>query len=342
MINLIKNLCSLAAPSGDEQNIYNFINEKAIKFADEIKTDAMGNLMVFRCGKRKTTKPFMFCTHMDEVGFIIKRITEDGMLKFGFIGEIDPKSVIGKRVIFGDVIGVVGIKAVHLTTKEERKQTPKIKDLYIDIGSCSKNEAQNKVCIGDYGVFYNKPEEFGDELLKAKALDSRTGCAILLKLLETKPPIDTWFVFTTQKHVGFRGATTASYFINPQICINLCGTDAADIPNVKQQNQACSLRKGVVFPFMDKSIIYDKNLFNLLKDIAQKNNIPFQIKTSTTGLSNSSVIQKSLDGIKTACVCIPIRYNHSSACVCSIEDIQNTKKFLTALLNSFCEQNEFI
>ena len=152
---------------------------------------------------------------MDEVGVIIKKITDDGMLKFGFVGGVDPRVVIGRPVRFGDVQGVIGIKAVHLTTAAERRTMPKTKDLYIDIGAASKAAAEDKVSLGDYGVFDSAVVEFGDGLIKAKAIDDRVGCAALLKLIEDEPPIDTWFCFTVQEEVGLRGAASMAYALDP-------------------------------------------------------------------------------------------------------------------------------
>ena len=209
MIELMKQLCALPGPSGCEDAVREFVLEKVKPFADEIKTDAIGNIMVFRKGKKALERPVVVCAHMDEVGVIIKQITDDGMLKFGFVGGVDPRVVIGRPVRFGDVQGVIGIKAVHLTTAAERRTMPKTKDLYIDIGAASKAAAEDKVSLGDYGVFDSAVVEFGDGLIKAKAIDDRVGCAALLKLIEDKPPIDTWFCFTVQEEVGLRGAGKA-------------------------------------------------------------------------------------------------------------------------------------
>ena len=152
MIELMKQLCALPGPSGCEDAVREFVLEKVKPFADEIKTDAIGNIMVFRKGKKALERPVVVCAHMDEVGVIIKQITDDGMLKFGFVGGVDPRVVIGRPVRFGDVQGVIGIKAVHLTTAAERRTMPKTKDLYIDIGAASKAAAEDKVSLGDYGV----------------------------------------------------------------------------------------------------------------------------------------------------------------------------------------------
>ena len=145
MFDLLKTLCALPGPSGEEDAVRSFIRSQAEPYADEIRTDPMGNLLVFRKGEKRLAKPVMLCAHMDEVGVIVKRVTEDGMLKFGFVGGVDPRVVIGRRVKFGNVTGVVGIKAVHLTSASERKTMPKAKDLYIDIGASSKKDALARV-----------------------------------------------------------------------------------------------------------------------------------------------------------------------------------------------------
>ena len=339
MTELLNKLCSLPGVSGAEDSVRDFIRTRAITFADDIRTDAMGNLMVFRAGKRSTTKPLMLTAHMDEVGFIVKRITDDGMLKFGFVGGIDPRVVIGRRVCFGKVSGVIGIKAVHLTSQEERKHTPDAKDLYIDIGACSKSEAESKVNIGDYGVFDSDFLEFGDDLIKAKALDDRIGCAVLLQLLRKTPHVDTWFVFTVQEEVGFRGATTAAFSIDPALCINVEGTAAAEI---KPYNRSCAIRNGAVLPFMDKSAIYDQKLLKFLCNIADNEHINWQTKTTVSGSTDIGAIHKSLTGVPCACVAAPVRYIHSSVCVAALEDIKNVLYLLQAFLEQFNNKTDFI
>lgn len=171
---------------------------------------------------------------MDEVGVIIKKITEDGMLKFGFVGGVDPRVVIGRPVRFGDVPGVIGIKAVHLTTAAERRTMPKTKNLYIDIGATSRAAAEKLVSLGDYGVFDSAVVEFGDGLIKAKAIDDRVGCAALgSRLLEDEPPVDTWFCFTVQEETGLRGAASMAFALDPGFAMVLEGTTAADLAEVK-------------------------------------------------------------------------------------------------------------
>ena len=198
---ILRRLCSIMTITGCEKNAYDEVKAMFSSDFDEIRTDLARNIVLIKRSKHPTRsiKPTVLLdAHMDEVGVIIKKITDDGMLKFGFVGGVDPRVVIGRPVRFGNVQGVIGIKAVHLTTAAERRTMPKTKDLYIDIGAASKAAAEDKVSLGDYGVFDSAVVEFGDGLIKAKALDDRVGCAALLKLIEDEPPIDTWFCAVRQ------------------------------------------------------------------------------------------------------------------------------------------------
>lgn len=322
MIELVKQLCALPGPSGCEDAVREFVLEKVKPFADEIKTDAIGNIMVFRKGKKALERPVVLCAHMDEVGVIIKQITDDGMLKFGFVGGVDPRVVIGRPVRFGDVQGVIGIKAVHLTTAAERRTMPKTKDLYIDIGAASKAAAEDKVSLGDYGVFDSAVVEFGDGLIKAKAIDDRVGCAALLKLIEDEPPIDTWFCFTVQEETGLRGAASMAFALDPGFAMVLEGTTAADLAEVKGADAVCRVRGGVVLPFMDGATIYDAALFELLRDACTKRGIPWQTKTRVAGGTDAGRIHRSRAGVRVCAAAAPVRYIHSPSSVAAKADCE--------------------
>ena len=322
MIELMKELCALPGPSGCEDAVREFVLKKVKPFADEIRTDAIGNVMVFRKGRKALDRPVVVCAHMDEVGVIIKKITDDGMLKFGFVGGVDPRVVIGRPVRFGDVPGVIGIKAVHLTTAAERRTMPKTKDLYIDIGATSKAAAEKLVSLGDYGVFDSRVVEFGDGLIKAKAIDDRVGCAALLRLLEDEPPIDTWFCFTVQEEVGLRGAASMAFALDPGFAMVLEGTTAADLAEVKGADAVCRVRGGVVLPFMDGATIYDAALFELLRDACIKRGIPWQTKTHVAGGTDAGRIHKSRAGVRVCAAAAPVRYIHSPSSVAAKADCE--------------------
>lgn len=322
MIELMKELCALPGPSGCEDAMRAFVLKRVKPFADEIRTDAIGNVMVFRKGRKALDRPVAVCAHMDEVGVIIKKITEDGMLKFGFVGGVDPRVVIGRPVRFGDVPGVIGIKAVHLTTAAERRTMPKTKNLYIDIGATSRAAAEKLVSLGDYGVFDSAVVEFGDGLIKAKAIDDRVGCAALLKLIEDEPPVDTWFCFTVQEETGLRGAASMAFALDPGFAMVLEGTTAADLAEVKGADAVCRVRGGVVLPFMDGATIYDAALFELLRDACIRRGIPWQTKTRVAGGTDAGRIHRSRAGVRVCAAAAPVRYIHSPSSVAAKADCE--------------------
>ncbi len=338
MIQLLQTLSRLDGPSGAEDPVREFIRQYAKPYAQEMIEDPMGNLMIFVKGKKASTQKIMVCAHMDEVGFIIKEITEDGVLKFGFVGGVDPRVVIGRRVRFGKVQGIVGIKAVHLTTKAEREHMPKTSDLYIDIGAESKKEAEAKISLGDYGTFDSEPVFFGDGLLKAKAIDDRLGCAVLLKLMAEIPPADTWFSFHVQEEVGLRGARPAAYRIQPDVCLVVEGTTAADLANVDPHKQVCALRKGAVIPFMDRGTIYDGALFTMLRQAADRAGIPWQTKQMIAGGTDAGQIHKSCSGVRCCGLAAPVRYIHSPSSVAAISDMENVLQLARLFLEEVGEK----
>lgn len=199
----IKTLCSLSGPSSFEGPVREYLRQRAEAAGAEVRIDGMGNLICTKKGKIPAPRKLMLTAHLDEVGLIIRRITEDGYLKFDCLGEIDCRVLLGKPVFIGKnrFPGVVGLKAVHLTTAEERKKTPKLESLYIDIGVKSREEAEKLTHIGDFAVFSDSITEYGDGLLKAKAIDGRSGCAIMASLMERDLPIDVTFAFTVQEEV---------------------------------------------------------------------------------------------------------------------------------------------
>lgn len=332
MIELLKTLCALPGPSGCEYPVSDYIRAQAQPYADKIREDSIGNLMIFRKGK-KSGKTLMIDAHMDEVGIICKGYTDDGCIKFGFVGGVDPRVVIGRRVLFRNVRGVIGLKAVHLTTREERKTMPKTSSLYIDIGASDKKAAKKRVPLGTYGVFDSACVEFGDGMLKAKAIDDRVGCAAALTLLKEQPPIDTWFVFSVQEEVGLRGARCAAFGLKPDLCLILEGTTAADLAEAAPEKQVCSLRNGVVIPFMDRGTIYNPQLFEVMRTLAQRNHIAWQTKHRVAGGTNAGRIHLTADGIATVGLAVPVRYIHSPSCVAAIEDING----MLALSRCFME-----
>jgi endoglucanase len=325
MLNTLKELCRLRGVSGDEDEVRRYIEEKAAPCADGVRTDALGNLIVFKKGKKPAGNRLMLAAHMDEVGIIITRITDEGFLKFGFVGGVDRRVAIGKPVVIGKnkVPGVIGLKAVHLVSREERKKVPKTEALYIDIGAKDRQAAEKLVELGDYGVFVCEPEEFGDGLFKARAIDDRVGCAVMLKLLEEDLPLDVTFAFTAQEEVGTRGAFGAAFSVTPEIALVLETTTAADLPGVEACRRVCYPGKGPVISYMDGGTIYDRELFDALRRLSEEKGIPWQTKEYIAGGNDARTIQRSKAGVRVAAVSAAVRYLHAPAGVGSVADFEN-------------------
>ncbi len=340
MIETLKTLCMLSGVSGMEDEVRDYILERAMPYADEIHTDAMGNLMVFKKGSVHPQQRIMLCAHMDEVGLIVTRLEDDGYLRFQFIGGVDRRVVLGKRVYVGKerVPGVIGLKACHLVSREEEKNVPKVDELYIDIGAKTKEEAQKLVELGDRGVFEDGVVVFGDGYLKAKAIDDRCGCAVMLKLIEEDLPCDTWFAFTVQEEVGSRGAMGAAFRLKPDIALVLEGTTAADLPYVEEGKQICRLGKGPVLTYMDRGTIYDRELRALLIRLAEENGIVWQTKEQIAGGTDGRVIQRSREGVQTAIIAVAVRNIHSPASVAHAGDAENALRLARLFLREMGKQ----
>lgn len=331
MINALKELCQLNGTSGNEDNIRQYIL-KQLDGVAECKTDALGNIIAFKKGKNASKYKVMVDAHMDEVGIIITSITSDGFLKFTTLGGIKDCILLSRTVTINDSItGVIGCKPVHLSSADERKTAPKKDALYIDIGVSSKEEAEKYVTAGDYGVIDSDFEILGDTI-KAKAIDDRAGCLVLLELLKSESDYDFYATFTVQEEIGTRGAKTATYSVNPDFAIVLEATTAADIDGVADSDKVCSLGDGPAVSFMDKSTVYDRALYNA----ALASGITCQSKASVTGGNNSSSIHQTREGVRTLALSIPCRYIHSPSCVANINDIKAEIELAKYMINKIC------
>lgn len=342
MLKYLEALCGLDGVSGWEDAVRDFVRAKASPWAEEIYEDSIGNLFVLKKGAERRNCKLMVCAHMDEVGLLIQKITDEGYLKFEFVGGVDRRVVIGKRVRIGasQLPGIIGVKAVHLSTKEERKKVPKLDELYIDIGATTKAQAEKLVRLGDFAAFDSSYTLFGDGLVKSKALDDRLGCAVMLELLEEPLAYDTWFVFTVQEEVGLRGATCAAYSLAPDVALVIEGTTAADLPDTEGAKQVCSVRSGAVIGCMDRSTIYDPAYFRLLCEQADKLGIPWQIKQLVAGGTDAGAIHKSRGGVRTACIAAPVRYIHSPSCVTSCAAMDAVYSLARAFVNAHHENGK--
>lgn len=331
---VLKELCALRGPSGNEHAVRDYIIEKATPLADSVTVDRMGNVIAFKKGTKPNGKHVLLDAHMDEVGMIVQGINDDGLLSYLTVGGIDPRVVVSKRVRVGEdgVPGVIGAKAIHLQSEDEYHAVLGHDCLYIDVGAKSREEAEEKVKPGDYVTFDSEWVEFGDMMVKSRALDDRVGCMVMLSLLEGEYPCDITCAFTVQEEVGLRGAHCAAGHIHPDCALILEGTTANDLGDVPEHLRVCSPGKGVAISFMDRASIGHKDMGRELRSLATEKGIPWQFKSYTSGGNDGGAVQRETFGVPVTALSVPCRYIHSASSVCSFRDIDAMYQLAEAFL----------
>lgn len=329
MLEMIKELCSLNGISGRENEVREYIIAHLPETA-EYSVDAMGNLIVFANGRKPAKNKVMLAAHMDEVGMIVTYITDDGLIKFANVGGIDTAVQLGRRVKVGEkgLLGVIGVTPIHLRRGDDELKMPSADSLYIDVGASKKEDLDGLVGLGDMITFDSDCVEFGS-MLKAKAIDDRAGCAILLDMINSGVEYDTWFAFTVQEEVGCRGAGCAAFAVEPDYAVVVETTTAADISGVSGEKQVCKTGEGAVVPFMDNGTVYSPELFAFANRISKEKGFKIQTKTMVAGGNDARAINTSRSGVKTITVSFATRYLHSPSCVinkCDIDEMSNAVK----------------
>lgn len=328
---MLKELCSLNGTSGDEHAVRDYIVNK-IKDYCEYSIDNLGSIVALKRGKKSPSKKVMLCAHMDEVGFIITDIDDNGYLSFSAVGGIDSKVIADRVVEINGIKGVIGLKPIHLLSADEQNSAPTIKTMKIDIGAKNKEDALKLVHPGDYAYFSSDFYAFGNGFIKSKALDDRIGCMLLIELIQSDLEYDTYFCFNVQEEIGLRGAMCTAYQVQSDVSVVLEATTAADLCGVTGGDRVCVLGDGPVVSFMDGRTIYDKELYTIAMNTAKENDIPVQTKTAIAGGNDAGAIQSSGKGSRVLAVSLPCRYIHSAASVVKKSDIEETRKLLNKLL----------
>ncbi len=328
MLELLKRLCNTDSVSGDEGAVRELIISEIKDFCD-YRVDNLGNIIALKKGKSSPKKRIMLDAHMDEVGLIITAVTADGFLKFKSMG-MDVTALMFRRVLInGKIKGVISGKPVHLLSSEEGKKPPKEDSLYIDIGAQTKEEALDKISLGDRAVLCGEYEENGDYII-SKALDDRVGCAVLIKLLREYDDYDFYASFSVQEEVGLRGAKVSAFAIDPQSAIILESTTAADIAGVSEENQVCKLGEGPAVSFMDRATVYHRAYY----DFALQSGIKCQAKAAVAGGNNSGAVHLNKEGVPTLALSVPCRYIHSASGIAHKNDCLGLIELAKYMLSS--------
>ncbi|TCU72734.1 endoglucanase [Tissierella praeacuta] len=333
---LLKQLTEASGVSGNEKEVRDLIISEIKEYVDTLKIDRIGNIIAYKKGK-STDKRLMITAHMDEVGLLIKEIDSMGLLKFTTVGGIDKRILVSKPVLVGKdkIMGVIGAKPIHLQKKEEWKRALTLDELYIDIGVKSKEEAEKLVAIGDYVSFASDYVEFGENLVKAKALDNRVGCSLLVNLIKEVKDISFCAVFTVMEEIGLVGAGPAAYEVNPDISLILEGTLCYDMPKLDTHLVPTYINKGPAISLIDRTTVYNHEFRRKVVSVAEKNNIPYQYRKTSMGGNDSGKIHTTREGSLTTTISVPCRYIHSPASVMSKEDYNNTYLLLKAILSEY-------
>ncbi len=348
-LKFMENLLNQIGPSGFEGDTANVWKTEAEKFADRVWRDYHGNtIAVVNEGKEPRV---MLAGHIDEIGFMVKYIDDNGFISFAPIGGWDPQIAQGQRVWIkgkkGKVLGVIGKKPIHLLKPEERKNVVDFSQMFIDIGAKDKKEAEEYVSVGDPIVIAHGFDRLLGDKIVARGFDDRIGAFAVLEALrlvaEVKDEVKAavYSVATVQEEIGLRGATTSAYGINPHIGIAVDVTFAMDTPGVDKKLVGDIKIGGG--PVIARGPNINPKLFELLVKTAEEEGIPYQIEGIPRGTgTDANAIQLTRAGVAAALVSIPNRYMHSPVEIVSIEDVENVAKLLAALIKRIDENTDLI
>ena len=321
---LIEKLTSTFSPSGYEDAIRDVIRKEIKEFADEIRVDALGNLIA-RKGKGGTR--VMVAAHMDEIGLMATHVDEKGFVRFTGIGGVYPRNLPGGRVRFvNGRRGVIGLDGGVFSN-----DLPPLDKMFIDVGASSKSDCPIKT--GDVAAFERPFLDLGDRLV-AKSMDDRIGCAVAIESLRALKSTsnEVYFVFTTQEEVGTRGAQTSAYGVDPDLGFSIDVTSWGDTPG--QRDFDVALGKGPAIKIRDGGMLSDPRIVEWMIGAAEKNKIPYQREVLLGGTTDARAMQLVRGGIPVGCVSIPCRYVHSPSEMVDYNDVQNAVKLITTLLRA--------
>ncbi len=330
-LKLLEKLCRAVSVSGDEGEVRKIVLDEVKDYADETRVDALGNLLVTKNGRDAKRLRVMLDAHMDEVGFMLVADDGDGLFEFTAIGGIDPRNLVGKQVVVGGehTPGVIGAKPIHLTTSDERQRAISADALRVDLG------LDGKAKIGDRGTFAPNFRRVGPSIM-SKSVDDRIGVATLIELVKSAPPnIDLLAAFTVQEEIGLRGAKVAAHYFHPDLAIAIDATPANDLPmQAEGENTFYNTKLGLgpAIYVANSSTIDDPRLVRFMRETAEKEKIPYQIRQPGGGGTDAGAIQRGVAGVPVISISVPHRYTHTAMSLSRIDDWKNTLAFLYAAL----------
>jgi tetrahedral aminopeptidase len=336
-IPLLKEISEIPGAPGHEQPVREIVLRELKDLVDHWEVDNMGNVITVKYGTTHGTakeKKVMIAAHMDEIGFMVNHIDDNGFLRFIPLGGFDPKTLTAQRVIVHgkkDIIGVMGCKPIHMMTPAEREKVVPLNDYFIDLG-LPKKEVDKLIHVGAAVTRQRELIELGD-CVNGKSLDNRVSVFILMEMLRElkKHPYDVYGVFTVQEEVGVRGANVSALKIQPHFGFGLDTTIAFDVPGSKPQEVVTKLGEGAAIKIMDAMTICDYRMVNYMKQVAEKKGIKHQMEIMNAGGTDTAGIQRmTAGGAISGAVSIPTRHIHQVIEMCNKKDIRDAIDLLKA------------
>ena len=328
---LIEKLTSACGLPGFEDEVRDIIKAE-LEGICEMHTDNIGNLFAVK-NANAPGPHYAISAHMDEVGLCVKWIDANGYIKFATWG-VEQRVLPSMRVLVGNdkMPGVIGCKPIHLQKPNESNSAYEIDAMYIDIGCDKKEETEKFVNIGDFIAFDSKYTEFGENKIKAKALDDRVGCAAIIELLKMDLPYKITGVFCVQEEAGLRGSTVASQSLHADLVINIEGTICADMEGIKKHEHVTTQGAGPCLSVMDRTSVYQKPYLEAIVKTAEKNKIPYQYRRTAMGGTDSGNFHTAHTGTPCIGISVPCRYIHSPVSVMHKHDYENLVKLVACYI----------
>jgi len=323
---LIQKLTETFSTSGYEAAIREVVRAEVAPLADEIRVDAMGNLIVRKGSLTPAGRRIMLAAHIDEIGVIATHVDDHGFVRFTNIGGVRSLTCVGGRVRF--VNGAVGV--ISAERLDDPSKVPALDQLYIDLGVSSRKDCPVKV--GDVAAFDRPFVDLGSRMT-AKSMDDRIGAVVLIETLRQikETPHELYFVFSVQEEVGVRGATAAAFGLDPDLGLAVDVTGTGDTP--KSYRMAVGLGKGPAIKVRDGGMLADPRVVAWMVHTAEKEDLPYQLEVLEGGSTDARAIQLTRAGVPAGCLSIPTRYVHSPSEMVDYGDVQHSVKLLTALLS---------
>ena len=336
-------ICRVPGAPGSEHRVRELVLAELGGITDDVRVDALGNVIARLRARRggETPTPKVLCAaHMDEIGFIVTHVDDEGFVRFHTLGGFDPKTLTAQRVIvhgFGgrDLVGVMGSKPIHLMKPDERNKAPQTADFFIDLG-LPREEVARHVRVGDPVTRERELIELGD-CVNAKSLDNRVSVFILLEALrslrERELPYDFYAAFTVQEEVGLRGATTAASQVDPDFAIGLDVTIAFDVPGAQPHEAVTRLGRGAAIKIMDGSVISDRRMVAHMREAAERHGIAHQAEVLPAGGTDTAPLQRAgRRGAIAGAISIPCRHIHQVIESCHKADVRACIDLLVAVV----------